>query len=104
MKVTLWVHPFVNTDSESYAQLRQSARLSDDRTGDVGMIRWWQGNGAIWDFSTPSGGDAYRAQAGCKANTVSTVSSFDGADETWCRASRKLTAAPDAQYADVYNR
>ena len=61
-KVTLWVHPFVNVDSESYAQLRHSGDLIGDRTGDAGLIRWWQGIGAVWDFTNPAAATAYRAR------------------------------------------
>jgi myogenesis-regulating glycosidase len=105
-KVTLWVHPFVNVDSESYAQLRHSGDLVADRSGDAGLIRWWQGIGAVWDFTNPAAATAYRARlAELQSKYGFDGFKFDGGDVNL--VPRDLKAHADitsAQYADIYNR
>ena len=61
-QVTLWVHPFVNTDSETFAKLRDDARLLHDGFGNVGIINWWNGNAAVWDFSRKDAANEFRAK------------------------------------------
>jgi len=105
-KVTLWVHPFVNVDSDTYAQMRHSGNLVADRSGDAGLIQWWNGIAAVWDFTNPAAAEAYRIR-------LSTLQSkygfdgfkFDGGDVNL--VPRDLKTEGDitaAQYADVYNR
>jgi myogenesis-regulating glycosidase len=105
-KVNLWVHPFVNVDSESYKELRHTGNLISDRSGDAGLIRWWQGIGAVWDFTNPSAAEVYRARlTELQSKYGFDGFKFDGGDVNL--VPRDLKAHADitaAQYADIYNR
>ena len=105
-KVTLWLHPFVNLDSNTYAQLRHSGNLVGDRSGDAGLIQWWQGIGAVWDFSNPVAAAAYRARlAELQSRYGFDGFKFDGGDVNLVPRDLKTHAdITAAQYADVYNR
>ncbi len=105
-KVTLWLHPFVNLDSNTYAQLRHSGNLVGDRTGDAGLIQWWQGIGAVWDFSNPVAAAAYRARlTELQSKYGFDGFKFDGGDVNLVPRDLKTHAdITAAQYADVYNR
>ena len=106
MKVTLWVHPFVNTNSETFAKLRDNPKLLHDATGNVGRIFWWNGNAAIWDFSRPDAVREFRSKLRrLQARYGIDGFKFDGADsEMFPQEARAANGMNSVQYADVYNR
>jgi alpha-glucosidase (family GH31 glycosyl hydrolase) len=106
MKVTLWVHPFVNTDSATFAQLRNDPRLRHDGAGNVGIINWWNGNAAIWDFSRPDAAREFRAKLEkLKSRYGIDGFKFDGADsEMVPQETRAADGRDPIEYSDVYNR
>lgn len=52
-KVMLWVCPFVSPDTEIYRELRDLGLLLKDRDGHPKVIRWWNGQSALLDFTHP---------------------------------------------------
>jgi len=52
-KVMLWVVPFITSDSEEYRDLRDAGLIVRDREGLPAMRDWWNGYGAILDFTNP---------------------------------------------------
>ncbi|XP_067941502.1 myogenesis-regulating glycosidase-like [Watersipora subatra] len=50
-RVTSWVHPFVNINSKAFEEGTERGFLVKDRDRDaVGLMKWWQGVGAVVDF------------------------------------------------------
>jgi alpha-glucosidase (family GH31 glycosyl hydrolase) len=52
-KVMLWICPFVHTNSEPYAKLAERGLLLKDKSGVVALIKWWNGESALLDFTNP---------------------------------------------------
>lgn len=105
-RVTLWVHPFVNTDSKAFADAKMKPLFLADRNGRPGLIRWWQGVAAVWDFTNPEAAREFRARlAGLQKLYGFDGFKFDGGDANLVPrdllASRNITPV---QYCDVYNR
>ena len=63
-KVTLWVHPFVNVDSESYAQLRHSGNLIARSFGRRGADSVVAGNWRSLGLHQSGGGKRVSCTAG----------------------------------------
>jgi alpha-glucosidase (family GH31 glycosyl hydrolase) len=59
-RVTLWVHPFVNVGTHAFSDPATRTFLMKDLSGDVGLIQWWQGTGAVWDFTNPAAAAEFR--------------------------------------------
>ena len=56
-QVMLWVCPFVHTNSETYAKLAERGLLLKDKSGAVALIKWWNGESALLDFTNPEAVD-----------------------------------------------
>jgi hypothetical protein len=106
MKVTLWVHPFVNTDSATFAKLRNDPRLLHDGVGNVGIINWWNGNAAIWDFSRQDAANEFRTKLKSLQQRYGIDGfKFDGGDsEMVPQEARSSDGKDPIEYSDVYNR
>jgi alpha-glucosidase (family GH31 glycosyl hydrolase) len=106
MRVTLWVHPFVNTDSATFAKLRDDPRLLHDGAGNVGIINWWNGNAAIWDFARPDAAREFRAKLENLQRRYGIDGfKFDGADsEMVPQEARAADGKDPIEYCDNYNR
>jgi alpha-glucosidase (family GH31 glycosyl hydrolase) len=106
MKVTLWVHPFVNTDSATFAKLRDDARLLHDGVGNVGVINWWNGNAAIWDFARPDAASEFRGKLESLEKRFGIDGfKFDGGDSEMVPQEARASDGKDPiEYSDVYNR
>ena len=51
-RVTVWVHPFANIDSNAFLEgSRQGYWVMDETSNVPALIRWWQGTGAILDVT-----------------------------------------------------
>ncbi|XP_068128609.1 myogenesis-regulating glycosidase-like [Hyperolius riggenbachi] len=54
-KVTLWIHPFVNYNSSNFGVGIERGLFVKEPTGQLpAMVQWWNGIGAILDFTNPS--------------------------------------------------
>jgi myogenesis-regulating glycosidase len=105
-RVTLWVHPFVNLDAKTFAQPRFHALLLKDPRGEPGLIRWWNGIAAVWDFTNSAASAEFRARLERLQSRYGLDGfKFDGGDVNLLprdlRASKPITAA---EYPDIYNR
>lgn len=61
-RVTLWVPPFFNTDSAAFGEAAAQGYLLRDALDDrPAVVRWWQGNGGLLDFTNPAARDWWLA-------------------------------------------
>jgi alpha-glucosidase (family GH31 glycosyl hydrolase) len=106
MKVTLWVHPFVNTDSETFKKLRNDPRLLHDGAGQLGIVNWWNGNAAVWDFARPAAANEFRGKLKNLQRRFGIDGfKFDGADvEMVPQEARAADGKDPVEYCDTYNR
>lgn len=105
-RVTLWVHPFVNADSETYASPRHRELLLKDLSGRPGLMKWWQGVAAVWDFSNPKAAAEFRTRLERLQKDYGLDGfKFDGGDINLLpqdlRSHGNITAF---EYPDLYNR
>ena len=105
-RVTLWVHPFVNVGTESFGDRAVQKFLIKDLSGNPGLIHWWQGDAAVWDFSNPAAAEEFRRRLNLLQSRYGFDGfKFDGGDVNLVPADMvpalPLTAA---QFPDIYNR
>ena len=102
---TLWVHPFVNPDTKTFAQHRDDGLLLRDANGTTGMIRWWNGPAAVWDFTNPRAGELFRRRLdGLMQGFGFDGFKFDGGDVHFVvRDAKPMRPMTAAEYPDVYN-
>ncbi|XP_070532694.1 myogenesis-regulating glycosidase-like [Ptychodera flava] len=59
-RVTAWVTPFANTDSEAYAEgMREGYWVMDCAGESPALVKWWQGTGALLDVTNIKAVDWY---------------------------------------------
>lgn len=104
-KVTLWVHPFVNPDSETFRAHQEDGLLMKDRSGKAMLTRWWNGEAAIWDISNPKATAEFRRRLQALQSRYGLDGfKFDGADVNFMGTDAvPLGNITNAQYSDVYN-
>jgi len=104
-RVTLWVHPFVNTDTKTFLEHRRDGLLLRDANGSAGLVRWWNGPAAVWDFSNPEAGRQFRARLDDLLRRFGFDGfKFDGGDVHFvARDARPAQPTTAAQYPDLYN-
>ncbi len=104
-RVTLWVHPFVNPDGAIFAAHQSDGLLLRDGNGRVGLIRWWNGPGAVWDFTDPRAGELFRRQLDTLMYRFGFDGfKFDGGDVQFVvRDAKPARAITAAEFPDIYN-
>jgi alpha-glucosidase (family GH31 glycosyl hydrolase) len=102
---TLWVHPFVNPDTRTYAAHRDDGLLLRDATGRAGLIRWWNGPAAVWDFTNPAAAALFRSRLDALMRDFGFDGfKFDGGDVHFVvRDAQPMRPMTAAQYPDLYN-
>ncbi len=104
-RVTLWMHPFVNLDSETFHSATFRPLLLADRNGEPGLIRWWNGPAAVWDFTNPKAAAELRARLDALRTEYGFDGfKFDGADVNLVpRDARGFAPLDPSEYCDIYN-
>lgn len=104
-KVTLWVHPFVNPDSETFRQHQDDGWLMHDRSGRLMLTRWWNGVATIWDMTNPKAAAEFRRRLQALQTQYGFDGfKFDGADVDFMGTDAvPLKNITTAQYPDIYN-
>uniref|UniRef100_A0A8V5GLU8 Myogenesis-regulating glycosidase n=1 Tax=Melopsittacus undulatus TaxID=13146 RepID=A0A8V5GLU8_MELUD len=61
-KVTLWIHPFIHTDSSNFGVGIERQLFIKEPSGRLpAMVEWWNGIGAILDFTNPAARDWFQS-------------------------------------------
>jgi len=106
-KVSLWTHPFLNLDSQHYAEAAKRGFLVQDRRQDghsvVANTRWWQGNPTgVIDFTNDEASawwiaklDRLRRDMGIDAFK------FDAGETCWLPTAASLNA-PEEYWPGAY--
>lgn len=81
-RVTLWVYPFVNRNSDAYAGGQQYfLRNKENKVADV---HWWDGAGAAVDFTMPAASVWFQHRLEkLKNDTGLTAFKFDAGETNW---------------------
>ncbi|XP_077202681.1 myogenesis-regulating glycosidase-like [Paroedura picta] len=62
-RVTLWIQPFVHTKSPNFEVGKERQLFVMKPEGhDPAMVKWWNGRGAILDFTNPSAREWFQSQ------------------------------------------
>jgi alpha-glucosidase (family GH31 glycosyl hydrolase) len=93
-------------DSETYADARYRPMLLRDLNGQPGLMRWWNGNAAVWDISNPKAAAEFRRRLTRLQEAYGFDGfKFDGADVNLLpqdlRSAGNITPF---DYPDLYNR
>ena len=109
-KLMLWVCPFVNVSAPDFETLAECGALVRERTGKIAMRRWWNGESAVLDMSSPAavswlrrqldrlkelGADGFKFDAG-------DASYYDSDDVTYGRGKPNEQSKLWAQFAAEY--
>ncbi|KFP40151.1 putative family 31 glucosidase KIAA1161, partial [Chlamydotis macqueenii] len=61
-KVTLWIHPFINYNSSNFGVGIERQLFIKEPSGRLpAMVQWWNGIGAILDFTNPAARDWFQS-------------------------------------------
>ncbi|NXP47795.1 MYORG glycosidase, partial [Heliornis fulica] len=61
-KVTLWIHPFINYNSSNFGVGIERQLFIKEPSGRLlAMVEWWNGIGAILDFTNPAARDWFQS-------------------------------------------
>ncbi|CAG2182198.1 unnamed protein product [Oppiella nova] len=89
-RVTLWVYPFVNTDSEVFA--KESQYFIKAQNGSTAVNGWWNGNGAHVDFTNKKAQEWFVSRLKHIQNTTGIDSfKFDAGELGWVSRDFKLS-------------
>ena len=105
-RVTLWVHPFVNVDTESFKDPQIRPFLTKDLSGEPGLIKWWRGDAAVWDFTNPNAAAKFRERLQQLQEKYGFDGfKFDGGDVNFVPIDLvSHQPVTSAQFPDIYNR
>lgn len=83
-RVTLWVHPFINTNCPSFAVADQQGYLAKDASGTTQLTHWWNGDAGLIDFTNAEAA-AWWAQRllDLQQNTGVDSFKFDAGESSW---------------------
>jgi alpha-glucosidase (family GH31 glycosyl hydrolase) len=103
-RVTLWIHPFVNVGTESFDDPKVRRFLLKDLSGSPGLIHWWRGEAAVWDFTNPEAAAEFRRRLNELQNTYGFDGfKFDGGDVDLVPLEMvPFQPVTPAQFPDIY--
>lgn len=106
-RVTLWNHPFINTNCKLFNVAKDKGYLVKDQDGNV-VSTWWDGQAGAVDFTNQEAADWYvkRHKKLLKDNHINAVKQ-DAGESSWLPQIPQLNADPDDQpnaYSAAYVR
>uniref|UniRef100_A0A1B6HX93 Glycoside hydrolase family 31 N-terminal domain-containing protein n=2 Tax=Homalodisca liturata TaxID=320908 RepID=A0A1B6HX93_9HEMI len=82
-RITLWNHPFINTNCDLFTTLKNKGYLVKDQSGNV-VSSWWDGIGGVIDFTNPDAANWYlnRRRTLMKNNKIDSLK-MDAGESSW---------------------
>jgi alpha-glucosidase len=104
-KVMLWICPFVHTNSEPYAKLAERNLLLKDKSGAVALIRWWNGEGALLDFTNPEAVNWFCSRLDYLRSTYAVDGfKFDAGDSSFYKGVVAAKSVSPNTHSELYGR
>ena len=104
-KVMLWICPFVHTNSETYAKLAERSLLLKDRSGAVALIKWWNGESALLDFTNPEAVDWFFSRLDYLRSTYAVDGfKFDAGDSSFYKGVVAAQPVSPNTHSELYGR
>jgi alpha-glucosidase len=104
-KVMLWVCPFVHANSETYAKLAERRLLLKDKSGAVALIKWWNGESALLDFTNPEAVDWFCSRLDYLRTTYAVDGfKFDAGDSSFYQGVIAAQPVSPNTHSELYGR
>lgn len=104
-KVMLWICPFVHTNSESFPKLVERNLLLKDTSGTVALIKWWNGEGALLDFTNPEAVEWFCLQLDHLQSAYGVDGfKFDAGDSSFYRGVVAAQPVSPNRHSELYGR
>ena len=104
-KVMLWICPFVHTNSEPYAKLAERGLLLKNKAGGVALIKWWNGESALLDFTNPEAVAWFCGRLDYLGATYGVDGfKFDAGDSSFCTGVVAAKAVSPNTHSELYGR
>jgi alpha-glucosidase len=104
-KVMLWICPFVHTNSETYAKLEADGLLLKDKSGAAALIKWWNGESALLDFTNPEAVDWFCSRLDYLQSTYAVDGfKFDAGDSAFYKGIVAAQAVSPNVHSELYGR
>jgi alpha-glucosidase (family GH31 glycosyl hydrolase) len=104
-KVMLWICPFVHTNSEPYAKLAERGLLLKDTSGSVALIKWWNGESALLDFTNPEAVDWFNSRLDYLQSTYAVDGfKFDAGDSSFYKGVVAAQSVSPNTHSELYGK
>lgn len=104
-KVMLWICPFVHTNSETYAKLAERGLLLKGASGAVALVKWWNGESALLDFTNPETVDWFCSRLDYLRSTYAVDGfKFDAGDSSFYKGVVAAQSVSPNTHSELYGR
>ena len=104
-KVMLWMCPFVNTNTEAYPELASRHLLLKDKSGAPALIKWWNGESALLDFTNPEAAAWFCRRLDYLQSAYQVDGfKFDGGDSSFYKGAIAAKPASPNTHSELYGR
>jgi len=104
-KVMLWVCPFVHTNSNIFPDLARRNLLLKDESRATALIKWWNGEGALLDFTKPEAVDWFCSQLDFLRSAYGVDGfKFDAGDSSFYKGAVAAQPLPPNAHSELYGR
>uniref|UniRef100_A0A1B6CDQ5 Glycoside hydrolase family 31 N-terminal domain-containing protein n=1 Tax=Clastoptera arizonana TaxID=38151 RepID=A0A1B6CDQ5_9HEMI len=94
-RVTLWNHPFINTNCELFTKAKELGHLVKDQNGNV-VSTWWDGEGGVVDFTNTSAVKWFKKlRDDMMTNNGIDSMKFDAGESSWLPQIPSLNVTPN---------
>ena len=104
-KVMLWICPFVHTNCAAYGVLERKHLLLRDRSGGPALVGWWNGRGALLDFTSSEAVKWFRSRLDYLRSAYGVDGfKFDAGDSAFYKGLMACEPAAPNTHSELYGR
>jgi alpha-glucosidase (family GH31 glycosyl hydrolase) len=104
-KVMLWVCPFVHTNCAAYPDLARRNLLLKNTSGDIGLVKWWNGVSALLDFTNPEAVSWFHSQLAYLQTTYHVDGfKFDAGDSEYYKGTIASRSVSPNTHSELHGR